>query len=235
MDDLEDRVRRLANHIVETNLQQVELGPEFFYPSLPLCVVDAVFSISVTYKSTQNTVTRFCERQGWNQSPVKDGTRTRGEHSIGDMLDLLEGLTPDKMADDLFGNRQRTSSTSGILKADAVSRFCLALRNAGIDDFINLSADNLSDAESQVREIPGQKSGISFSYFCMLCGNDNLVKPDRMVQRYIARALSVKPEKVRPDRIGELMRRSVDLLISHGQEWSPRVLDHSIWSHERAS
>ena len=41
-----------------TNLQ---LDQAYFYQSLPLCVIDAVYSIGVRYSSTEYTVQRFCE------------------------------------------------------------------------------------------------------------------------------------------------------------------------------
>lgn len=52
--------------------------------SLPLCVIDAVFSIGVIYTSTANTVTRFCERHGWTKSLSQDTPRQTGEYSIND-------------------------------------------------------------------------------------------------------------------------------------------------------
>ena len=208
------------------------LPAEFFYASLPLCVIDAVFSIGVTYTSTRNTVVRFCEHQGWTKSPGLDAPRAEGEHTISGFLTLFDGLTPDQMAEKLFGNRQRTSSRSGILKAEAVRRFAVALKETGIDDFCDLAEERLTAAETSVRWIPGQKSGISFDYFRMLAGDDNLIKPDRMVQRYIARALGEAPQYVSPDKARKLLQGATLVLVQHGQDWSPRRLDHSIWKTE---
>lgn len=119
-----------------------------------------------------------------------DAKRLQGEHSITDLLILFKGLSPEQMVDDLFGNRLRTSSRPGILKARAILQFASALDNAGIDDFCDLNEDRLAIAEALVREIPGKASGISFDYFRMLAGDDNLIKPDRVVQHYIAKALA---------------------------------------------
>mgnify|MGYP003466554474 CR=1 FL=1 len=38
----------------------VELGDEYFYASLPLCVIDAVYSIGVRYGSVRNVIRRYC-------------------------------------------------------------------------------------------------------------------------------------------------------------------------------
>ncbi len=51
----------LADYIEATGLEPLPLPSEFYYPSLPLCIIDAVYSIGVTYTSTRKTVIRFCE------------------------------------------------------------------------------------------------------------------------------------------------------------------------------
>lgn len=220
----------LADFIEETDLRPVPLPKEFFYASLPLCVIDAVFSIGVAYSSTRNTVVRFSARQGWALGPVED--RHHGEKTVGDFLVYYAGLSPDEAADQLFGNRQRTSSRFGILKAEAVRRFAVALQVAGIEDFANLTDERLTMAETIIRQIPGQKSGISFDYFRMLAGDDNLIKPDRMVQRFIARAIGEAPDKVGPDRARGLLQGVVPELNARGSTWSPRTLDHEVWAYQ---
>jgi len=138
------QAHRLADYIIDTGLKPLPLPSEFFYASLPLCVIDAVFSIGVTYTSTRNTVARFRECQSWTMSLEPDEARKQGEHTIGEFLDLFVGLAPDQMADVLFGNRQRTSSRSGILKAEAVQHFASALTEAGVDDFGDLTEGQLT-------------------------------------------------------------------------------------------
>jgi len=226
------QARQLADYIIETRLEPLPLPEEFFYASLPLCVVDAVFSIGVTYTSTANTVTRFCKRQDWVKSLSPDAPRQTGEHSISEFLALFDDLTPEQMVDNLFGNRQRTSSRSGILKAEAVQRFAAELLESGINDFGDISDARLAGAESLIREIPGQRSGISFDYFRMLAGDDNLIKPDRMVQRYIARALGGKPEQATPDLARTVLQGAISALEERGYPWSPRQLDYAMWSVE---
>ena len=71
------------------------------------------------------------------------------------------------------------------------------MKKAGIDEFGDLNEHRLTTAEALVREIPGQISGISFDYFRMLAGDDTLIKPDRMVQRYIAKALEEALSRLR--------------------------------------
>jgi hypothetical protein len=103
---------------------------------------------------------------------------------------------------------------------------------AGIEDFANLTDERLTMAETIIRQIPGQKSGISFDYFRMLAGDDNLIKPDRMVQRFIARAIGEAPDKVGPDRARGLLQGVVPELNARGSTWSPRTLDHEVWAYQ---
>jgi hypothetical protein len=228
----DEQIERLANYIENSGLEQIPLPKEFYYASLPLCIIDAVFSIGVTYTSTRNTVDRFCERQNWNTSLKPHVQRLKGEHSIKAFLNLLEGQSSEQIAIDLFGNRQRTSSRSGILKAEAVQCFAMALKSIGIDDFADQDASRLSKVEVLVKEIPGQSSGISFDYFRMLAGDETLVKPDRMVQRYIVRALNTVPKKIDPGNARSLLLGASELLTQRGREWSPRTLDYAIWNME---
>ena len=227
------QVKQLADYIIETGLQPLPLPEEFFYASLPLCVIDAVFSIGVTYTSTANTVTRFCERQGWTKSLAPDAPRSTGEHTISEFLALFDGLTPEQMAGALFGNRQRTSTRSGILKSEAVHQFAAVLKENGIEDFCDMTENRLTTIEKLVRDIPGQSSGISFDYFRMLAGNDNLIKPDRMVQRYIAKAANMRPDRVTPEFARSVLQNTITKLAERGIAWTPRQLDYAIWARER--
>ncbi len=47
----------------KTNLDLFMISPaeEYGYHNLPLCIIDAIFSIGVNYASTENTVKRFCD------------------------------------------------------------------------------------------------------------------------------------------------------------------------------
>lgn len=230
---IEGQAKLVADHIIETGLKPLPLPGEFFYASLPLCIIDAVFSIGVTYTSTANTVARFCERQGWTMSLAPDAPRSTGEHTINEFLALFDGLTPNQMADDLFSNRQRTSTRSGILKAEAVRQLAAVLKENGIEDFGDMTETRLTMIEKLVRDIPGQGSGISFDYFRMLAGNDNLIKPDRMVQRYIAKAANMRPDRVTPEFARSVLQNTITKLAERGFAWTPRQLDYAIWTWER--
>ena len=227
-----DPVVMLADHIEDIGLEPVGVSEEYRYASLPLCVIDAVFSIGVKYPSTQATVARFCGKTGWPRFAISRADRGAGTHSLSDLLALYDGLTSESAAKALFGNRQRTSTRSGILKAEAVRLFAEALLHCGIDTFADITADRLELAEATILGLPGQGSGIAFDYFRMLAGDDDLIKPDRMIQRFVANALRTKKEP-EPRQAAVLVRLAARELTRRGHLWTPLSLDHAIWRYQR--
>ena len=226
-----DPVRRLAKYVVDSGLAPAPLPEEYRYASLPLCIIDVVFSIGVGYNTTAATVARFCERTGWPQLLPSRPGRGTGSHTIDQFLDLLGGATAEQVADRHFGNRQRTSTTSGILKAEAVRLFAAALAEAGIVSYVDLTPERVELAEAMILGLPGQGSGIAFDYFRMLAGNDDLIKPDRMVQRFVAGALCLRADPT-PRQTALLVRLAAKDLRARGHAWSPLTLDHAIWRHQ---
>ena len=55
-------INKLAEACEEKlDLKNAKLSDEYFYPCLPLCIIDAVFSIGASYKKhTRPTVERYC-------------------------------------------------------------------------------------------------------------------------------------------------------------------------------
>ena len=226
-------VAMLADHVEEIGLVPVGVSEEYRYASLPLCVIDAVFSIGARYKSTQATVARFCHNTGWPRLAASRDERGAGSHSLSGLLDFYGGLTPEAATETLFGNRQRTSTTSGILKAEAVKLFADALLRCEIDRFTDITPERLELAESIILGLPGQGSGIAFDYFRMLAGDDDIIKPDRMIQRFVARALGTAAVPG-TRQAAVLVRLAARELTRRGHHWTPLNLDHAIWRYQRA-
>jgi hypothetical protein len=209
------------------------LGDEYFYQSLPLCVIDAVWSVGVRYGGVQRVVARYCENAGVRRIRTNRHSvpPTAEQEPLAAFCARIEQSGPDTMAAEIFVNRQRTSSRSGVLKAEAVYRFANVLRAHGVDYFQDLPAAATSlDLERDIRSIPGQGSGISLAYFWMLAGSDNLIKPDRMILRFLE---SVLARKISSGEAQILLRDSVKRLRALHPRLTPRLLDHEIWKHQR--
>jgi hypothetical protein len=212
----------------DVTLEALILPEEYFYASLPLCVIDAVFSIGVTYTSTRNTVIRWCESQGWDRLRGPETT----EQTIDAFVDRLRSQSADDLAITAFGNRQRTSAKSGILKAEAVLRFAEVLQAHGVNRLGDTDDPERNAAiEAAVRRIPGQASGISFEYFLMLAGSDQFVKADRMICRYVAAAIG--KSAVSPSTARSLLLAAARSLQSIFSDLTPRALDYALWDLQR--
>lgn len=210
------------------DLASASLSPSYYYDSLPYCIIDAVFSIGVKYTSTQNVVKSYCIYYGLReynteQDPCGD------THTVSQMIEYIESIGIEKSADIIFKNHQRTSSRSGILKADAVLRFARILQKYGIETLADITSKGIPiEAEQEILRIPGQQSGLSLRYFCMLSGDDSQAKPDRHVLRFLKEHTG-NDYSIQQAR--DALEDAVELLKGKYPNLTVRLLDYSIWNY----
>src|SRR5262249_14411279 len=106
-------------------LASASLGDAYYYASLPLCVIDAVYSVNVRYESVEAVVRRYCQRSDLPRTrPDKPALPPREQQeSVTAFCERFDDLGLVAMTKEVFGNRQRTSPRGGIPKADAVKQF----------------------------------------------------------------------------------------------------------------
>lgn len=199
------------------------------YRSLPLCAVDAVFSINAHYKTAVNTVARVAQVVGI--SSVRDRRlldMSPGEMGVSDFLDKLEASGGPT----LFGNLQQTSARNGIRKSEATLLVLEALNSSEINDFPDITPERLDAAETKVLAIKGQGSGVMWSYLRMMLGHDT-VKADRRIIAFVAEALGVSVDRVLPMLVTEAMTNAAILLKDDG--FTPVTLDAAIWNRDDSS
>lgn len=231
MNNEHQTIAKKADNIL--SLAKARLGDEYYYNSLTLCVIDSVFSIAVQYASVQAVVHRYCTAYGLDrfradrsQVPNKDT-----QEPISGLCARYDGMEPQRMAEEIYQNHQRTSARSGILKADAVNQFAQILRAHGIEYFQDIGTNlPTGTLERDIKAIRGQGSGISLQYFWMLAGTDDLIKPDRMILRFLGEILE------RPIDTAEatpLIAGATEVLQRQYAHLTPRLLDHAIWEYQR--
>lgn len=192
--------------------------PDGYHQSVALSILDSIWSIGVNYdKHVVPVIGRYRNfRCNEGADPEKD--------SAGDLVFVFDRVGgADGFIKDVAKNRQRTSTLGGILKGEAVLIAARAIANLGL---INPADIILSqDAVEKVwLKIKGQSSGISFGYFMMLLGQEG-VKPDRMIIRFLDKALS---RKVSPNEARAILAEvAIRLNLSQIQ------LDHAIWNFQR--
>lgn len=203
--------------------------------SLSLCIVDAVWSIGANYDTVVVPMVRERVAKALGvKSPTApaDGFEAKDPITLQKLEDLgrdgLTGLT----------NLQRTSTRNGILKSEAVFQHCRIFREHKIEtleEAIVLMEDDSRFAvvDKALRSIPGEGSyGIRRNYLWMMLGNDDLIKPDRMVLRWLA-GQGVKTD---PDGARSIIASLVSKVELPGRRrptaWE---VDHAIWLTTRAN
>lgn len=133
-------------------------------------------------------------------------------------------------------NGQRTSTRSGITKAEASIRYAQVLSSHHVTTLVEATAllsreADLSAVESALAEIPGDgQHGIRRGYLWMLVGDDYRIKPDRMVLKWFVRlGLPLSPGRAR-----DYIRAAAPVCAERmGRSVTPWEIDHAIWLASR--
>lgn len=223
---------KLVDFILEYfDFESMKLSNSYYYDQLPFCIIDSVYSIGARYGSTKRTVATYAGLRGLDLyrpygTSISSAT---DDFTVSDLLKDYEGRDYDNAAVELFSNKQRTSTRNGILKAEAVYRFARTLVDFSCEHFRDV--DKIRSNESfkmKIKEIPGQKSGISLAYFFMLVGDESLVKPDRHILRFIE---SVTGRVVSQEEAQLLLSKVTSDLQKFHPDLTVRNLDHMIWRY----
>ncbi len=194
--------------------------------SLVLAVIDSIFSISAKYESTIKTVDRFAAYVGIN--------RGKDEYTTSEFIDQFENVDSELLANEIFKNRQRTSTRNGILKAEAVKQAIKVLNDNKIEtkeDLLN--CEYIDMIEMQIRRIKGQGSGITFEYIMMHAGDENRFKPDRHIYTFFQEYLNYGPlteEKLKDVFFEELIK-----VKEKYPYFTARSFDGLIWGFIKAT
>lgn len=204
---------------------------ENFYKSLPICIIDAVFSIGVNYKSVEKATNHFLT---YFDLKISRKSPTANEYGICNFIRHMDTFASFEEAAEVgFNNRQRTSSVNGILKAEACYLVAKVFEKHGIDtldDFNAYSGKAALDAD--ILLVKGQSSGIMLKYLYMLAGNANEVKPDRHMLNFLKQSFpELRSEKKDHDRIKAIIEEAVSILELKYPTLTPRFLDYLIWEH----
>ena len=216
---MDDDLSRLVNALQKLGPEKLWCAPDGYPNSLGLCILDAIWSIGVNY---DDHVVPVINRYRAHRS--RDGFEA-DKDSAKDLYRTIAEIGYETFATVVVKNHQRTSTRSGILKAEACLRATTHFGNSSIitcEDF----KEHQSHAEAGWCRIPGQKSGISWRYLRILTGEPD-IKPDRMITRFVGAALT---REVSPDESVELLKGA------HGQmklKTDLRTLDHAIWDYQR--
>jgi len=199
------------------------------WTSLSFCIVDAVWSIGANY---DNVVVLLVRKKFAANFGVTEPTVPASQPVPQDPLPLsgLNDLTADSLTN--LMNRQRTSTRSGILKAEAVLQHVAVFRDHNVETMqkalaLLLEPERFDKIDEALRRIPGEGSyGIRRNYLWMTIGQDDLIKPDRMVLRWLERHdFKTDPAGAR-DIVAALVPSVSARLNRKVTAWE---IDHALW------
>ena len=204
---------------------------ETFYKSLPICIMDAVFSIGVNYKSVEKATNTFMKHFSLN---IPRAYPVGNEYTISDFLQNMDTFASFEEAAKVgFNNRQRTSSVNGILKAEACYRVAEIFKKHNINTLAEFNAyQNKPALDADILKVKGQSSGIMLKYLYMLAGKADEVKPDRHMVNFMRQvfpelAMGTKDR----NEIKKIMQETVSALKPKYPQLTARFLDYLVWEH----
>ncbi len=223
MSVLPETVRTVSERCVQFRGSK---APDGYPNSLALCIVDSVQSTMVRYPTVEKVVNNYrAYRREHGADPNAD--------SAADLAATFAQLNGHEAWAKRIGNGNRTSTHKGApLKAYAIEAEANSMIDVGVLTAGDLRAaaedpDELARVKRAWLKVPGQGPGVTWHYVQMLAGIPG-IKPDRMIIRFVAKALD-RPVKT----VGAAF--CVELLTAVAGELSMTAseLDHAIWNYQR--
>ena len=216
---------------VKFDLDNDDLPGAYYYTCLPLCLLDAIYSIGALYTSTVNVVKRYCDRYGIK--PYSEcGGASAEDHNISELIKNISKEGVESFAGRVVKNRQRTSSTNGILKAQAVLECAKVLQEYGIETKSDFQEKLNGEVEEEFKKVKGQNSGVSLDYLKMLCGDEDTFKEDRQILCFLKEHSN---QKLGCNGAKPLMDAILGKLKENGRHpnLNMRRLDYVIWNYQK--
>jgi hypothetical protein len=211
-----------------------ERGAELRYANLPLCVLDAVYSVAAPRAQVENLVERYCahydvpcHRPRFDRLPRREEQLT-----IRDLIGQIEAVGPQRFAAEVLRNRRPTSPGIGrVLRSEAVLAVSYVLDAHGIDVLQDLVGAGAS--RSLYRElcaVPGQSQGTGIRSLFALAGVGEVITPSPLVRRCFTEALG---RPIDAQEAGRLLEEAAAALRPDARWITPAYLDHAIANAER--
>ncbi len=219
-------VLRVLNHVRRLiDLKDAELSDEFFPAHLSIALIDALFTPQLRYYThVVPIIKRYCTR--FNLRRVRSD-RTRlppmdKQETLTDLIDHYKALGPGGFQEEIVRSRYRSPGTK-ILKSENVKRAAIELRAIGIETLQDAQSKSAHEIKCALRPLPGIGDR-TIHMFLMYAGNDEFVKGDVHVCRFVATAL--QRQRVSAEEAERLVGGAARALGI-----APRLLDYEIWKY----
>ncbi len=212
-------VRRLID------LDSVELGAEFFPAHLSVALIDAILTARLRYEAqVVPLVERYCRFFGLRRLRTDRSCLPppRDQETLQDLIDHYEKHGVRGMEDEIFGARYCSPGT-GISKVENIRRAAVALRKIGLENLQDAALRDPDEIACVLRPLKGIGAQ-TIHMFLMYAGNENYVKGDVHIRRFVADALDRK--SVSAAEAEQVVQEAAGILGV-----APRHLDYAIWRH----
>ncbi|MGV9673365.1 hypothetical protein ACWDPV_22710 [Gordonia sp. NPDC003504] len=232
--DMENIVAVDQDSVVDAVVALNPAPRETRWGRISLCVLDAVWSIAAHYDRVVDPLVRaFAEANGIERPVISVDDRLLDDPCPSSRLASL-----DVEALLAVTNRQRTSTRSGITKAEASIRYAEILSENSIETLADASAlltrpNDLNRVDTALAAVPGDgMHGVRRGYLWMLVGDSDRIKPDRMILKWFGQTLG---HHVDPTEATVILRAAAPVCSERLERrvtaWD---IDHAIWLHARA-
>jgi hypothetical protein len=222
-DDLTALIKACDADLGDPNLW---FTPDGYPVSLALCIIDSIYSTGARYSSVVNVVGRYREYRTSQMVTLTRTAPTNLRPRSPNWAAPIRGRAASAIA-----VRPPPRAAGAPLKAETIATLTEVLPAQGIRNTADLraaaaAADTPRAVEKAWRATPGQRSGITWDYALMLAQIPG-VKADRMVIKYVTRAIGSRPGSVLPERPARLVSG-----VAEAKGWDVIHLDHAVWRFE---
>jgi len=216
---LVSEVRRLIN------LKDAELSDEFFPAHLTVALIDALFTPQLRYYThVVPIIERYCAH--FNLHRVRPDRTSLPpvdeQETLTDLIDHYKAMGSHDFQEEIVRSRYCSPGTK-ILKSENVKRAAIKLRGIGIETLQDVQPKSAYEIKCALRPLSGIGDR-TIHMFLMYAGDDEFVKGDVHVCRFVATAL--RRPQVSAEEAERLVGRAARVLGI-----APRLLDYEIWKH----
>jgi hypothetical protein len=218
------------------NLKNAVLPPEYYYSSLPLCVMDCIDSINARYVRPVKLIQNYCS---FNGLPLYRVNRNAlpplsSQQPVSALVLDMQNKGLSCYTNNVFKRFQRVKTAKGVYtpKTNLIYDFAGLLLRYNVNYFQDITSilmDN--NFEKDALGIPGIADR-TLSYFFMLAGDDSTIKFDRWLDRH---ATMVLGRKINVKYAQNLYSKTSRALRPKYPHVTPRLLENCAWDYTRKS
>ena len=190
------------------------------YKSLPMCILDDVFSLQADYDVVVMRVTEWYARDFLNGDRYAEG------HTLSEFMNNIDA-SPNRQAftDAHLGRRNKSCNRLKIELCYELARKLRCLGIETIEDFRNYEYPDM--IEIIIRSVKGLKDQ-AVNYLFMLAGDTSRVKVDTHINKCVSAVFGTTFDN---ETTQDLFTRTVEILVSNHPGLTVSRLDNIIWTY----